>query len=129
MYHFESLIDPTDFGFVRREMNCSSSPITDVLFVRDDNLLASVAELLSDPHATEAQRAQFARWINEGLLRVGVRRTQLASQSNHECRVDIDAISDDARCRVLFLPPYFLVHLRSPAGYFELLQDNPVSRD
>ena len=38
MFDFESLIDPTDFGTVRRYLNGYRSPITDVLFVREERL-------------------------------------------------------------------------------------------
>ena len=112
--HFESLIDSTDFGTVRRYVNGFRSPITDVLFVRDDGLLATVAGLLIDEHPTDAQRAQFARWIRDGSLRVGVPQVRLSGVPGTDGRIDVDAIPDHARCRVLFLPPYYLVRLRKP---------------
>ena len=114
MLQFETLIDPTCFGTVRRYLNGPGSPITDVLFVREARLLATVAALLTDEHPTDAQRAQFARWIEEGRLKVGVHRDRFLEQPGREARVDVDAISDDAHCRVLFLPPYYLVHLPLP---------------
>lgn len=114
MPYFESFIDPTDFGTVRRYLTCSRSPITDVLFVRNEGLLATVAELLSDEHPTDAQRAQFARWIRDGSLKVGVPQARLSGDGGLDCRVNVDSIPDQARCRVLFLPPYYLVHLRTP---------------
>ena len=41
MLQFETLIDPTCFGTVRRYLNGPGSPITDVLFVREARLLAT----------------------------------------------------------------------------------------
>ena len=114
MLQFEPLIDLTSFGTVRRYLNGPGSPITDVLFVREARLLATMAALLTDEHPTDAQRAQFARWIEQGRLKVGVHRNRFLEQPGREAQVDVDAISDDAHCRVLFLPPYYLVHLPLP---------------
>ena len=114
MFHFESLIDLTWFGTVRGYLCGPDSPITDVLFVRDESLLAPVAELLTDEHPTDAQRMQFARWIRDGSLQIGMQQARLSGDPGRDDRVDFSAISDEARCRVLFLPPYYLVHLRVP---------------
>ena len=114
MSHFESLIDLTQFGTVRGCLCGPDSPITDLLFVRDESLLAPLAELLTDEHPTDAQRMQFARWIRDGSLQVGVPQARLAGEPDLDGRINVDAIPDQARCRVIFLPPYYLVHLRSP---------------
>ena len=114
MSHFESLIDLTRFGTVRGSLGGHDSPITDVLFVRDESLLAPVAELLTDEHPTDAQRRQFARWIRDGSLQVGVPQARLSGEPDLDGRINVDAIPDEARCRVIFLPPYYLVHLRVP---------------
>ena len=114
MFHFESQIDLTRFATVRGWLDGPDSPITDVLFVRDESLLAPVAELLTDEHPTDAQRRQFARWIRDGSLKVGMPQARLSGEPDRDERVEVDAISDEARCRVIFLPPYYLVHLRLP---------------
>lgn len=114
MLHFESLIDSTDFGTVRRSLRDSSSPITQVLFVHEERLLATVAELITDEHPTDAQRAQFARWIQEGHLAVGVQSASSSGESLRDGKVDLDSMPNEGRCRVLLLPPYYLVHLRPP---------------
>ncbi len=136
MFQFESLIDPTNFGTVRRYLTCSRSPITDVLFVRDEHSLATVAELLTAEHPTDPQRAQFTRWIKDGRLKVGVHHAWLSGEPGCDGRVDVDAIADEARCRVLFLPPYYLVQLRTPlsppvpagAGFRSLLHASRLFR-
>ena len=116
MFHFESLIDPTDFGTVRRYLNCSNSPITDVLFVRDERLLATVAELLADEHPTDLQRTHFSRWIRSGEVKVGVNAAVTENPTAPDFIVDLESIADHVDCRVLYLPPYYLVHLRTPLG-------------
>lgn len=108
---FESLIDPTHFGTVRRYLSCPGSSITDVLFVRDERLLAAVAELLSDDQPTGSQRALFGRWIRDGQIKVGVNGSTCSLGDDAIYLVNVHAISDEAFCRVLFLPPYYLVHL------------------
>jgi len=129
MFHFESLIDSTDFGTVRRYLRSSDSPDTRVLFVRDERMLASVAELISDEHPTDAQRSQFADWIREGHLTVGVEHASFSGEPAHDGRVDVDSISDAVRCRVLLLPPYYLVHLRTPLTSTASHGSSTVSRD
>lgn len=114
MSHFEALIDPTDFGTVRRYLTSSKSSITNVLFVREPRSLATVAELLTKERPTEAHRALFARWIREGHLKVGVQDSRPPDGFGINCLVDLRTIPDHARCRVLFLPPYYLVQLRTP---------------
>ena len=114
MFQFDSLIDSTDFATVRRSMHASDSPITEVLFVHEERLLATVAGLITDEHPTDAQRTQFARWIRDGHLAVGVQRVSLSGQSRRDGCIDVDSIVDEARCRVLLLSPYCLVHLRPP---------------
>ena len=128
MFHFASLIDPTDFGTVRRSLIGAQSPITDVLFVRDECLLATVAELLTAKHPTDAQRAQFARWIRDGSLKVGVQQSRQSGEPDIDGCVDVDAISDHARCCVLYLPPYYLVHLRAPLRAVACAISNGFSR-
>ncbi len=72
MFQFESLIDSTDFATVRRSMHASDSPITEVLFVHEERLLATVAGLITDEHPTDAQRTQFARYHNSDGLKFWV---------------------------------------------------------
>ena len=95
MFHFESLIDSTDFSTVRRSLQGCDSPITEVLFVHEERLLATVAGLITDEHPTDAQRAQFARWIRDGHLAVGVQRVSLSGESRRDGCVDVEA-NDEA---------------------------------
>ena len=129
MFHFASLIDSTDFGTVRRSLHGSNSPISQVLFVSEERLLATVAGLITDEHPTDAQRAQFARWIRDGQLKVGVQHLSLSGAADGDGRVDVEAIADAALCRVLFLPPYYLVHLRTPLSATVPNGSSHLSRD
>jgi hypothetical protein len=104
----------TDFATVRMYLNGSNSPITKALFVREERLLATVAELLAQEHPTDAQRSLFARWIREGQVKVGVNAAVPPDPAGPDCLIDLETVSDEAGCHVLFLPPYYLVHLRTP---------------
>lgn len=111
MTNFQSLIDPTEFRTVRQSLGGSGSPITHILFVSQEGLLTRVAELLTDTRPTPAQRTQFAQWLRDGSLRVGVHHPSSTGDHSLDARVDLESIPDEAVCRVLFLPPYYLVHV------------------
>ena len=129
MFQFEPLVDSTDFGTVHRYLRSSDSPDTRVLFVRDERMLSTVAGLITDEHPTDAQRSQFADWIREGHLTVGVEHASFSGEPAHDGRVDVDSISDAARCRVILLPPYYLVLLRTPLSSTVSNGSSTASRD
>jgi len=110
MLHFESLIDPTYFGTVRRHLNQPGSPITDCLFVEDAKLLAPVAELLSNEPVATAKKRRLQEWMIAGQVKLGVNAVLGAEAPRAARMVDVHSISDDTFCRVLFLPPFYLVH-------------------
>ena len=129
MFQFEPLVDSTIFGTVRRYLRSPDSPDTRVLFVRDERMLSTVAGLITDEHPTDAQRSQFADWIREGHLKVGVEHASVSGERAHDGRVDVDSISDAASCRVILLPQYYLVYLRIPLSSTVSNDSNTVSRD
>ena len=107
MEHFESLIDSTTFATVRRYLLAAHSPHGAVLFVRHRRLLPHVASLLSgsDGQAMAAGRRQLERWFASAELCFG-------GHTDSCFLVNLDAISDDADCDLLCLPPLYLVCLR-----------------
>jgi hypothetical protein len=107
MDHFESLIDLTTFGTVRRYLRAAHSPITTVLFVKHRRLLPRVAALLTgdDGQGLETRRGQLERWFASAELRFG-------GHTDNAFLANLDSIPDAAGCEVLFLPPVYLVCLR-----------------
>ena len=107
---FESQIDLTRFGTVRRWFLAAGSPVKGVLLVAQRELLPSIAQLLAGADQRRPRRRQFQleRWILAGQLQMGGDPTR-APQG---FVVDLDAIADDTPCDVIFLPPYYLVCLR-----------------
>ena len=111
MPDFQSLMDHTRFDLVRTRVNRACSPITDVLFVRSDELMCELAEVLIRP-VNHAGRQRCRRWFEEGRIVVGTTGdvTDRAAAGMH--RIDLHGIDGEARCEVLYLPPYYLVHLQ-----------------
>ena len=102
---FDSLIDPTTFGTVRRYLKSASSPITTVMFVQHRDTLPRVAAALTgeDGHSPPRRRQQWAAWLAAGEVRTG--------GFGAGCEADLDAIRAEAACEVLYLPPVYLVWL------------------
>ena len=110
MSDFQSLVDHTRFDLVRRRVNRACSPITDVLFVRSDELMCELAEVLIRPVNT-TRRLRIQRWFEEGRIAVGT-TGDFVDRAAGMHRIDLHGIDGDARCEVLYLPPYYLVHLQ-----------------
>ncbi len=110
MSDFQSLVDHTRFDLVRRRVNRACSPITDVLFVRSDELMCELAEVLIRP-VNHAGRQRFQRWFEEGRIVVGT-TGDVPDRPAGMHRIDLHGIDGEARCEVLYLPPYYLVHLQ-----------------
>ena len=111
MPDFQSLVDHTRFDLVRRRVNRACSPITDVLFVRSDELMCELAEVLIRP-VNHAVRLRFQRWFEEGRIVVGTTGNVADPVAAGMQRIDLHGIDGEARCEVLYLPPYYLVHLQ-----------------
>jgi hypothetical protein len=105
MLHYETLVDPTSFGVVRRYLNRPGSPITDVLFVSRETLLPLVARLLD---GSDGQKPACRRLQLDDLLS---RRQIMPGANSHGFGIDVEAISDESLCHVIYLPPLYLVYL------------------
>ena len=111
MSDFQSLVDHTRFGLVRQRVNRPCSPITDLLFVESDELMYEMAEVLTSP-VNRAGRDRFQRWFEEGRIVVGTTAAGPDRTAAEAHQIDLYRIDGEARCEVLFLPPYYLVHLQ-----------------
>ena len=105
MIDFETLIDGTSFGTVRQYLHSPRSEITDVLFVAREDLLPEIAQLLDAENTSSPQFRRF-RW--DALLRSG---QVIPNAQTQGFGLDVEAVPGDAFCRVLYLPPLYLVHL------------------
>ena len=115
MSEFQSLIDCTSFGIVRSYLNRPGSPITDVLFVESDYLMCEVAEVLTRP-VSDLRRQRLLRWFEAGQVSIGIATAAHPDMEPGVRTLDVWSIDPHARCDVLHLPPYYLVHLAAGHG-------------
>ena len=104
MISYEQLIDPTTIEAIRRHLNSPASPIQDVLFVGNLGLLPAVAMLLdaASDHSSGQRLYQWRRWLETGVV---------VPNSSSGYGIDLEALPGDTRCRVIFLPPVYVVHV------------------
>ena len=107
--NYEAHVDGTDFGTIRRYLARGNSPIRGILFVASEELLPQVASLLD----ADSDRSPTLRQMQlEDLLRNGQIRPGADGEAERNgAGVDLEAIREDDFCRVLYLPPVYLVHL------------------
>jgi hypothetical protein len=125
--HFESLIDPTDFGTVAAYLRNPRSPIETVLHVRDRRMLATLAQALAVnaelPSGAGADGPLLVRrLLSEDALRVSSRAR--LGWCPPTSVVDVSTIPSAAGCDVIYLPPFYLVHT---PGLFEGTLVRPTS--
>ena len=109
MEDLNNLIDATTFGTVRRYLRVAPSPTTTVMLVRHRDTLPRVGTVLvaDQGGGGTSHRRQWAEWFSSGEVRIG----GAATDADHG--TDLDAIPDSVRCDALYLPPVYLVCLRS----------------
>jgi hypothetical protein len=115
----ECKIEPKRFGELRHELDCPFSDFDYVLHVRDRALLASLAEELKPVAVPRGvPRAQLAdllaKPLQEGTIRVS--SSQPVPLADRRQVIALSAIPRLARCEVISLPPFYLVHT---PGLFE----------
>jgi hypothetical protein len=115
MSPFENQIDAADFGTVRRYLGNPRSPITDVLLVASGSLLSRVAELLTgigDRSLVERQ-LELQRLVTEGQVKAAVPGTGPTEPGTFS----LESLPDHTLCRVLFVPPFYLVWAERPCDF------------
>lgn len=120
MSHYESLIDPAEFGLIADYLKSPRTPIHFVLYVRSLPELIRVAEGLDADQASRSILAgrlppSVEQRLKEGSLLVS-ERTELGLGYQ---TIDPESIPRDTICQVLYYPPFYLVHA---PGVFERVQ-------
>ena len=107
--NYETLIDATEFGTIRRHLVRAKSPLRGVWFVASEELLSRVAALLNadSGRSPTLRQLQLEILLQSGQLRPGA---DLEAERNG-VGVDVEAIPEGDFCRALFLPPIYLVHI------------------
>ena len=117
--YYQGQIDMTQFGIVANYLTSPRSPIAHVLHVRDPSMLARLAAQLeaamsAGPAAEARVREVIVPLLQDGSLKVSSRERQESPVEG--AVVDPAGIPPRARCQVIYLPPFYLVHT---AGLFE----------
>ncbi|MBL9171410.1 MAG: hypothetical protein JNN07_27000 [Verrucomicrobiales bacterium] len=104
MTHYEHLIDPTTIEAIRRHLNSPASPIREVLFVAELQLLPTVAMALDATSGLSSHQRikQWKLWLEGGAV---------VPNRSGGYGIDLDALPGESRCRVIFLPPVYVVHV------------------
>ena len=115
---YAALIDPTDFGTVAAYLRNPRSPINYLVHVRSYDMLAPLAAELAHVDPRTVPPWEFpepvARRLPEGSLLLSARYPLHRSEPKQ--LVEATAVSRQASCQVIYLPPYYLVHT---PGLFE----------
>ena len=116
-WSYETMIDPINFGYVRRCLRQAKSPVCGALFVARQELLAEVASLVDEgaPGALELRQRRLIALFEAGQVLKGTGPGQGG--------VDMEAIPEHASCHVIQMPPLYLVHL---PGLLDLEERRPA---
>ena len=114
---YQTMIDPATFDQIARHLRSRLSPIEFVLHVRDDAMLAPLAEeletVLMEGRCSPREIPRFLSLVQDGSLRLSSR---LPIDIDPRYTVDPATVPLRAGCRVLYMPPFYLVHT---PGLFE----------
>lgn len=131
MSQFDSRVDTTWFGLVASYLVSARSPVDAVLHVRDLDMLAQVAERLdrilgADNALTQKWPEALQSMLRDGNLKVSTRfpNASVAPMA----LIDIQQVRREARCDVIYLPPFYVVHT---PGLFEgkVQRNSPKERE
>ena len=115
--HFRLLIDPTTFATIKRWVLHSESDIEHAILLHRDYALEELATLLSACKAVDLA-TELRRMIRTGVIGIAVPRNRPEGFGWSPWCVDMDGISDEEPCRVICLPPSYLVQLSRPESNF-----------
>lgn len=104
-----SMIDPTNFGTVRRHARSPESPINLVMLLSEEYRLEQLAALCLE--CNDFQETILLGLMTNKALRFAVSR--MPDFDDGILRIPVDQIPDDHPCDVVYLPPAYLVQLRA----------------
>ena len=111
-----SLIDGCEFRTVKRYFRSPTSEIQLVVLVAPTYALEEVAAIFATPHVQDSEEA-LSTLLAEGVLTFGVDDLRRVMPGHETHAVLLDEIADAQACRVIYLPPCYVVQLTTHAGY------------
>jgi hypothetical protein len=101
---FTGLIDRTSIDIVKKHLNNSKSPISQILIISPPNELDEVASKLYNLKTPE----EFESLLNDGLFKIGTEDTNLIMKLLSKAK-PLSEFSDDCAVDVIYLPPFYLI--------------------
>jgi hypothetical protein len=100
---------------VKRYFRSSTSEIRMVVLVAPGYTLEEVAAVFATPQAHDGERT-LETLLAAGVLTFGVDDLRGVMPGQEAHAMLLDQIADTQACRVIYLPPCYIVQLASPAG-------------
>ena len=106
--YFRGQVDPTEHRVVLSYFQDKQSPINYILYVGNEKMLAELAAQVNDRRneATEL-RELILHYLKEGSLKISAKQALAVPAGS---QIDPLKVSPEARCSVIWFPPFYLVH-------------------
>jgi hypothetical protein len=116
MSYYEAQIDGTDFGLIAGYLKSPRSPIEALLHVKNKAALVRLAEQLAPDIESNQRRVLQAieGMVKDGSLKISLRPG--LAVPDRIATMDPAIVPRSARCEVIYLPPFYVVHT---PGLFE----------
>jgi len=106
-------IDPCEFRVVTQHVRNPASEIQMVVLVQESYALEEVAAAFA---TTGNGEVELQTLLGQGVISFGVDDLRGVQASSQDSVVLLESISDQQDCRVIYLPPCYVVQMRSPTG-------------
>lgn len=105
-----TMIDGCEFRTVKRYFRSPTSEIRMVILVAHPYAIEEVAAIFATPHGQDSEEA-LSTLLAEGVLTFGVDDLRGVMPGHKTHAVLLDQIEDTRACRVIYLPPCYVVQL------------------
>ena len=110
-----TMIDGCEFRTVKRYFRSPTSAIRMVILVASPYALEEVAAVFATPGMQDGALT-LETLLTAGVLTFGVDDPRGVTPGHEAHAVPLDQIADTRACRVIYLPPCYVVQLAAPAG-------------
>jgi hypothetical protein len=110
-----AMIDGCEFRTVKRYFRSPTSAIQMVVLVASPFALEEVAAVFAQPHEAHDAEQMLRTLLTAGILTFGVDDLHGVMPGQESSVVLLDHIADTQACRVIYLPPCYVVQLAAHA--------------
>lgn len=108
-----SQIDPCEFRALKQYVRDPASEIQMVVLVQEPYAMEEVAAVFATAGNGDAAVQTL---LGQGVIRFGVDDLSRVQVSSHDSVLLLENISDQQDCHVIYLPPCYVVQMRSRTG-------------